>query len=282
MFLTGFDSPGLNTLFVDKNLSYHGLIQAFSRTNRIFGEKKHFGNIVAFRNLENATKEALKTFGKGNELSVILEKSYEEYMQGHQDEITGEKILGYREICSKLLEKFPDPTQITLDKDKKEFVELFGKLRRTEEILKNYDEFSELKPLIHERIKQDMASSFLEIREHINKTKKDKNFENDTTFDGLELEVIVEYLKTDEINLDYILKLIMEKHKNFEDKTKFIEFISRNIKASPENRQREQMIVDFIEKSDLNLFNDYSELLKEFHKYANQLKAVEVKAKVKA
>lgn len=122
MFLTGFDAPTLNTLFVDKNLRYHGLIQAFSRTNRIFNKVKPFGNIICFRDLEKATQEAIKTFGDSNKVDIILEKSFDEYMEGFTDELTGVSVKGYLSVCKEILEKFPNPQEIYSEKDKKEFV----------------------------------------------------------------------------------------------------------------------------------------------------------------
>ncbi|GAB1358604.1 type I restriction endonuclease subunit R [Porphyromonadaceae bacterium] len=126
MFLTGFDAPTLNTLFVDKNLRYHGLIQAFSRTNRIYDSTKTFGNIVTFRNLEASTIEAIQLFGDKNTRNVVLEKSYQEYLQGFSDYLTGNACRGYLDIVKELNEKFPTPDSIVTESDKKEFAKLFG------------------------------------------------------------------------------------------------------------------------------------------------------------
>ncbi|HML83997.1 MAG TPA: HsdR family type I site-specific deoxyribonuclease, partial [Bacteroidales bacterium] len=145
MFLTGFDAPTLNTLFVDKNLRYHGLIQAFSRTNRIYDATKTFGNIVTFRNLETATIDAITLFGDSNTKNVVLEKSYKEYLEGFTDIVTGEARRGYVEVVKELKEKFPNPDEIVKEKDKKEFAKLFGEYLRVENILQNYDEFNHLK-----------------------------------------------------------------------------------------------------------------------------------------
>lgn len=147
MFLTGFDAPTLNTLFVDKNLRYHGLIQAFSRTNRIYNATKTFGNIVTFRDLEQPTIDAITLFGDKNKemKNVVLEKSFKEYLEGFQDSATGEARKGYIEIVKELSEKFPAPDQIITEEDKKEFVKLFGAYLRVENILQNYDEFTALK-----------------------------------------------------------------------------------------------------------------------------------------
>ena len=146
MFLTGFDAPMLNTLFVDKNLRYHGLIQAFSRTNRI-SINKTFGNIVTFRDLEQATIDAITLFGDSNTKNVVLEKSYAEYLEGFTDTATGEARRGFVEVVNELTEKFPDPDAILTEKDKKNFVKVFGEYLRVENILQNYDEFTHLKAL---------------------------------------------------------------------------------------------------------------------------------------
>ena len=147
MFLTGFDAPSLNTLFVDKNLRYHGLIQAFSRTNRIKDATKTFGNIVCFRDLEKATVDAITLFGDKNTRNVVLEKSYKEYLEGFQDLATGKTRRGYIEVVKELSEKFPKPAEIEKEADKKEFVKLFGEYLQIENVLQNYDEFTHLKAL---------------------------------------------------------------------------------------------------------------------------------------
>ena len=172
MFLTGFDAPTLNTLFVDKNLKYHGLIQAFSRTNRILNKVKIFGNIVCFRDLEENTKEAIKMFGDENSVNVILERSYEDYMNGFINEETGKKSEGYISLCNEILEKFPEPTEIILDSEKKEFVKLFGELLKSENILKNFDEFENFEKIISDRRMQDMKGVYVNIREEIIKKER--------------------------------------------------------------------------------------------------------------
>ena len=147
MFLTGFDAPKLNTLFVDKNLRYHGLMQAFSRTNCIYDATKTFGNIVTFRDLEQATIDAITLFGDKNTRNVVLEKSYDEYMQGYTDAQTGEARRGYLDIVQELQARFPDPDKIETEKDKKDFAKLFGEYLRADNILQNYDEYAALKAL---------------------------------------------------------------------------------------------------------------------------------------
>ncbi|HCN0319206.1 TPA: HsdR family type I site-specific deoxyribonuclease, partial [Escherichia coli] len=147
MFLTGFDAPTLNTLFVDKNLRFHGLMQAFSRTNRIYDATKTFGNIVTFRDLERSTIDAITLFGDKNTKNVVLEKSYAEYMEGFTDAATGEAKRGFMAVVSELEQRFPDPASIESEKEKKDFVKLFGEYLRAENILQNYDEFATLKAL---------------------------------------------------------------------------------------------------------------------------------------
>src|SRR5690554_3622667 len=147
MFLTGFDAPRLNTLFVDKNLRYHGLIQAYSRTNRIYDATKTFGNIVTFRDLEKATIDAITLFGDKNTKNVVLEKSYKEYLEGFTDLVTGQARRGFMEVVSELEQRFPNPDEIVKEKDKKDFAKLFGEYLRVENILQNYDEFASLKAL---------------------------------------------------------------------------------------------------------------------------------------
>jgi len=147
MFLTGFDAPTLNTLFVDKNLRYHGLMQAFSRTNRIYDATKTFGNIVTFRDLEQATIDAITLFGDKNTKNMVLEKSYKEYMDGFTDVATGEARRGYLDVVAELQQRFPNADEIVKETDKKAFAKLFGEYLRVENVLQNYDEFFGLKAL---------------------------------------------------------------------------------------------------------------------------------------
>ncbi|NLC27193.1 MAG: HsdR family type I site-specific deoxyribonuclease, partial [Campylobacteraceae bacterium] len=147
MFLTGFDAPTLNTLFVDKNLRYHGLMQAYSRTNRIYNATKTFGNIVTFRDLEKATVDAITLFGDKNTKNVVLGKSYKEYMEGFIDATTGDARRGYMDVVKELEQRFADPDEIVTEKDKKDFAKLFGEYLRVENVLQNYDEFAGLKAM---------------------------------------------------------------------------------------------------------------------------------------
>jgi type I restriction enzyme R subunit len=300
MFLTGFDAPTLNTLFVDKNLRYHGLMQAFSRTNRIYDATKTFGNIVTFRNLENATIEAITLFGDKNTKNVVLEKSYKEYLDGFTDLVTGEARRGYMEIVNELNTKFPKPDEIIKEKDKKEFSKLFGEYLRVENILQNYDEFTNLKALqsiaiddeealnafkethfvsdediaamqkielLKDRTIQDYRSTYNDIRDWLRREKSGKEKE-ESTIDWDDVVFEVDLLKSQEINLDYILELIFEHNKKNKNKAELVEEVRRVIRASIGNRAKESLVVDFINETDLATIQDKANVLDAFYAYA--------------
>ena len=300
MFLTGFDAPTLNTLFVDKNLRYHGLIQAFSRTNRIYDATKTFGNIVTFRNLETATIDAITLFGDSNTKNVVLEKSYKEYLDGFTDIVTGEARRGYVEVVKELNEKFPNPDEIVKEKDKKEFAKLFGEYLRVENILQNYDEFNKLKAfqaidindanaveefknahfvtdedialmqkieLLKERTIQDYRSIYNDIRDWLRRERIGKESE-ESKIDWDDVVFEVDLLKSQEINLDYILELIFEHNKKTKDKEALITEIRRVIRASVGNRAKESLVVDFINETDLETLQDKANVIDSFFAYA--------------
>ena len=271
MFLTGFDAPTLNTLFVDKNLRYHGLIQAFSRTNRILNKVKVFGNIVCFRNLERATEDAIKTFGDENSVNVILEKSYDEYINGFKDNETGKTFKGYIEICEELIAKFPDPTEIELEADKKEFVQLFGELLKAENILRNFDEFQNFEKIISERQMQDMKSVYVDIRESFLNERRSREAEAQQ-IDFSDVEFQIDLLKTDEINLDYILNLIMKKAKESKDIEHLKDEIRRVIKSSLGTRAKEDLVMDFISKKRLSELQNDDNIIETFYNFAKREK----------
>ncbi len=300
MFLTGFDAPTLNTLFVDKNLRYHGLIQAFSRTNRIYDSTKTFGNIITFRDLEKATIDAITLFGDSNTKNVVLEKSYKEYLEGFKDILTGEARRGYIEVVKELNEKFPNPDEIVKEKDKKEFVKLFGEYLRVENILQNYDEFNALKEfqvidkndptaieefkkahflkdeeiaamqkieLLQERTVQDYRSTYNDIRDWLRREKTGGEPEK-STIDWDDVVFEIDLLKSQEINLDYILELIFEHNKKTKDKATLIEEMRRVIRASVGNRAKESLVVDFINETDLDTLQDKANVIDSFFTYA--------------
>ena len=261
MFLTGFDAQTLNTLFVDKNLRYHGLIQAYSRTNRIYDATKTFGNIVTFRDLEEATVDAITIFGDKNTKNVILEKSYKEYMEGFKDLATGEARRGFIDVLADLEQRFPDPASIIKESDKKDFAKLFGEYLRAENILQNYDEFVSLKALQNidindekaveafktkhhlsdediaslqsiklpvERKIQDYRSTYNDIRDWLRR-EKTANEKEQSTVDWGDVVFEIDLLKSQEINLDYILELIFKNNKKFNDKADLIEDARRKV-----------------------------------------------------
>ena len=300
MFLTGFDAPTLNTLFVDKNLRYHGLIQAYSRTNRIYNSTKSFGNIVTFRDLEQDTIHAITLFGKSNTRNIVLEKSYQEYMEGFTD--AGEARRGYLEIIAELQERFPDPDVIQTDKDKKDFVKLFGEYLRVENILQNYDEFAalqafqsldtsdakaveafkekyyltdeafaEMQPIDmpSERSIQNYRSTYNDIRDWLRR-QKDGEEKAKSTIDWDDVVFEVDLLKSQEINLDYILELIFEHNKKMKNKTELIDEIRTTIRASLGNRAKESLIVDFINQTDLDSIVDKAGIIESFFQFAQK------------
>jgi type I restriction enzyme R subunit len=314
MFLTGFDAPKLNTLFIDKNVRYHGLIQAYSRTNRIYDATKTFGNIVSFRDLEQATIDAITVFGTQNTKSVVLEKSYKEYMEGYQDTVTGESRRGFIEVVSELEVRFPDPTTISKELDKKEFVKLFGDYLRAENILQNYDEFTSLKSLqtldmsdaqavetfkaTHqlseadfallaeiklpsERIIQDYRSTYNDIRDWLRKEQQANNAEKDT-LDWDDIVFEVELLKSQEINLDYILEQIFESNKKIKDKTTLVEDVRRMIRSSLGHRAKEGLLVEFINLTNLDSMNDIASIIEAFFTFAYQERQREAHALIES
>ena len=298
MFLTGFDAPTLNTLFVDKNLRYHGLIQAFSRTNRIYDATKSFGNIVTFRDLEKATTDAIKLFGKTETAEVLLERSYQEYMTGFTE--AGEEQKGYMDVVQELQEKFPDPQAIIKERDKKEFVSLFGQFLRLDNILQNYDDFMSLRALQELDILDDKAVEAFKERFHVddetleelsrldipstreiqdyrstyndikswyeNERRNQEDSESKVDWDSIVFEV--ELLKSQEINLDYILELIFETNKKVSDKDELVSEITRTIRSSLGNRAKEDLIVAFIHDSNLDSFVDKSDIIEQFFIFA--------------
>jgi type I restriction enzyme, R subunit len=300
MFLTGFDAPMLNTLFVDKNLRYHGLMQAYSRTNRIFDATKTFGNIITFRDLEEATIDAITLFGDKNTKNVVLEKSYKEYMEGFTDVTTGEARRGFVEVVTELEARFPDPTAIEKEADKKAFAKLFGEYLRVENVLQNYDEFASLKELQSidmtdpaaveafkakhylndddlntlqtitlptERQIQDYRSTYNDVRDWLRREKAGAEKEK-STIDWDDVVFEVDLLKSQEINLDYILELIFEHNKKIKSKSALVDEVRRVIRASLGNRAKESLLVDFINQTDLDRIGDKASVIDAFFTFA--------------
>lgn len=308
MFLTGFDAPTLNTLFVDKNLRYHGLIQAFSRTNRIYDSTKTFGNIVTFRDLESQTIDAITLFGDKNTANIVLEKSYREYLEGFKDIASGEARRGYIGIVKELQNKFPDVSKIDAEKDKKAFVQLFGEYLRVENILQNYDEFTTLKAfqtvdasnpeeveafkakyfvtdadieqmqkvkMPSERTIQDYKSTYHDIQDWLRRERDGRQAEV-SKIDWSDVVFEIDLLKSQEINLDYIIELIFDKNKHKTDKASLIEEIRCIVRSSVGNRAKEGLIIDFIEGTDLDTITDKASIIESFFKYAQKRQKQEV------
>jgi type I restriction enzyme R subunit len=300
MFLTGFDAPTLNTLFVDKNLRFHGLMQAYSRTNRIYDATKTFGNIVTFRDLEQATVDAITLFGDNNTKNVVLEKSYKEYMEGFTDVTTGEARRGYLDVVVELQQRFPNPDEIFKEKDKKDFAKLFGEYLRVENVLQNYDEFAGLKALQGldmaspdeveafkakhylsdddlatmqaikipaERKIQDYRSTYNDIRDWLRR-EKSANEKDTSTIDWDDVVFEVDLLKSQEINLDYILELIFEHNKKTKDKSALVDEVRRLLRASLGNRAKESLVVDFINQTNLDNIIDKANIIEAFFTFA--------------
>ena len=300
MFLTGFDAPRLNTLFVDKNLRFHGLIQAFSRTNRIFDATKTFGNIVTFRDLEKATVDAITLFGDKNTKNVVLEKSYKEYMEGFTDVITGEARRGFVEVVAELEQRFPDPSAIEKEADKKAFAKVFGEYLRIENVLQNFDEFASLRAaqsldlrdtaaveafkaqhgltdaefaamqsvqIPSERAIQDYRSAYNDIRDWLRRQREGQQPEQ-SSVDWDDVVFEVDLLKSQEINLDYILEVIFDNNKKVKTKAALVEEVRRAIRASLGNRAKESLLVDFINQTDLSQFDDKASVIEAFFTFA--------------
>lgn len=255
MFLTGFDAKTLNTLWVDKNLKWHGLIQAFSRTNRILNSVKTYGNIVSFRNLEDRLNEALAKFGDENAHGVVLLKPYNDYYYGYEE--NGKTFEGYKSLIEKLTSKFAPGELMQSEEEKKEFINLYGAILKVTNILSSFDEFKN-EELINERDKQDYHSVYIELyNEFRNKAKQEKTDVTDDVVFEMEL------IKSIEVNIDYILSLVKKYHDtNMEDK-EILVTIQKAIMASPDLRNKKDLIMAFIDSldQDSNVYADFESFM---------------------
>lgn len=257
MFLTGFDATMLNTLWVDKNLKMHGLIQAFSRTNRILNSVKTFGNIVCFRDLEKATNDAIKLFGDKEANGVVLLKSYDDYYYGCVDD-KGKIIKGYEERIEELLSRFPLGEPIIGEQNKKDFVVLFGNILRLRNILTAFDRFAG-NEILSAIDFQDYTGTYHDIYEDIKAKPGDKaSIIDDVVFE-------MELVKQVEVNIDYILMLVAKYHEdNCKDK-EILVAIDKAIKSSLQLRSKKELIENFINtiNTDSNINDDWQEFVKE-------------------
>ncbi len=243
MFLTGFDATTLNTLWVDKNLRLHGLLQAFSRTNRILNSVKTFGNIVCFRNLEKATNESIALFGDKEASGIVLLKSYAEYYHGYKD--GGKEVRGYASLVAELLEKFPVGERIIGEQNQKDFIKLYSGILRLRNILTTFDEFVG-NEILTERDIQDYHSAYIDLYNDFRKGVEDakENINDDLVFE-------MELIKQVEINIDYVLGLIKKYHEDHTKNREILVDINKAIDSSVELRNKKDLINQFISSLDI-------------------------------
>lgn len=256
MFLTGFDATTLNTLWVDKNLRYHGLIQAFSRTNRILNSVKTFGNIICFRNLEEETDKAIALFGDKEAGGVVLIKNYEAYYNGYDE--NGKHYNGYAELIEKLQQKYPLGEMIFGEAAQKDFILLFGSILRLKNILTAFDEFAG-NEILSLRDFQDYQSIYLDLYQDWRKPDVEKeNINDDVVFE-------IELIKQVEINIDYILMLIAKYHDSHCEDKEILTMINKAVNSSIELRSKKELIEGFIAtvNADTKVDEDWREFVKE-------------------
>lgn len=239
MFLTGFDATTLNTLWVDKNLKMHGLIQAYSRTNRILNSVKTYGNIICFRNLQKATDDAIALFGDKNASGIVLLKSFNDYWNGYEDN-DGRYHPGYIDLLEKLETKYPLDSQIVGEQAEKDFIRLFGEILSMRNILSSFDQFTEMDSIVARDL-QNYQSIYLDLYD---KYRRKGNAEKEDITDDIEFEI--ELIKQVEINIDYILMLVEKYHDgNCEDK-EILASIRKSVDASIQLRSKKELIEAFI------------------------------------
>lgn len=277
MFLTGFDATTLNTLWVDKNLKMHGLIQAYSRTNRILNSVKTFGNIVCFRNLQKRTDEAISLFGDREAGGIVLMRGFKDYYNGYVDE-RGDKHDGFVDMIAELTAKFPlEEERITGEKAQKEFIALFGAVLRVRNLLTAFDDF-EGKEILSERDLQDYLGRYQDLRDEWRKKRENEEKEDITDDVVFELELV----KQIEINIDYILILVTKYHDSHCSDKETLITIQKSIDASPELRSKKALIENFIDG-----INDVDDVMAEWHSYIaaekeKQLNEIIAEEKLKA
>ena len=263
MFLTGFDATTLNTLWVDKNLRLHGLLQAYSRTNRILNSVKTFGNIVCFRNLEKVTNESIALFGDKEASGIVLLKSYAEYYNGYKD---GDKeVRGYVSLVDELMEKFPVGVRIDSEQAQKEFIKLYSNILRLRNILTTFDEFAK-DEIFTEYDIQDYHSMYIDLYNEFRKTGEEEkeNVNDDVVFE-------MELIKQVDINIDYILVLIRKYHEDHTKNKEILIDINKAVDASVELRNKKDLINQFISSLDIHSVVD-----EDWQKFMNEKKVEEL------
>lgn len=262
MFLTGFDATTLNTLWVDKNLKQHGLIQAFSRTNRILNSVKNFGNIVCFRNLQEETDKAIALFGDKEASGIVLLKSYNDYYYGYEDE-NGKHQKGYEERIAELIQKYPIGQPILGEKNEKDFIASFGSILRLRNILSSFDNF-EGEEIIAPIDFQDYTGIYNDFYDKYRVKTEKENIQDDVVFE-------IELVRQIEVNIDYILMLVANYHQsNCKDKSILVA-IDKAIKSSLELRSKKELIENFIET-----INAKTDVQKDWQKFVSKQKEIDL------
>ena len=261
MFLTGFDATTLNTLFVDKNLKQHGLIQAYSRTNRILNSVKTYGNIVCFRNLQQETDDAIALFGDKDAASIVLLKDFKSYYEGYDAE-NGKHCYGYKELVEALQEQYPDGYKPLGEEEERRFITLFGSLLKSINVLQSFDQF-EGQQLLSEGQMQDYQSNYLDLKDKWRKKGKgDKEVVNDDIIFETEL------IRQVEINIDYILLLVKNYHDSNCKNKEILVNISKAVSASMQLRSKKELIEDFV--ASVNADTDVDEAWEAYVKQRKQ------------
>ena len=266
MFLTGFDATTLNTLWVDKNLKMHGLIQAFSRTNRILNSIKTFGNIVCFRNLQKRVDAAISLFGDKNAGGIVLVRSFNDYYFGYKDD-DGTPHPGYTGMIDELTTNFPlTEPQIVGEQNQKDFIMLFGAILKMRNLLISFDDFKG-KEMISDRDLQDYLGRYQDLRDEWKRRRE--NGESTDITDDIVFEI--ELIKQIEINIDYILMLVKKYHDSHcEDKEVLVD-IRKAVDSSPELRSKKQLIENFI-----NGINEVEDVMGEWNEFVDQQREEEL------
>lgn len=263
MFLTGFDAITLNTLWVDKNLRLHGLLQAFSRTNRILNSVKTFGNIVCFRNLEKATNESIALFGDKEASGIVLLKAYDDYYHGYKNQ--DKEVQGYESLVKELQKRFPVGERIIGEQNQKDFIRLYGGILRVRNILTTFDEFIG-NEILSERDIQDYHSAYIDL---YNELRKGKEVDQENINDDLVFEM--ELIKQVEINIDYVLGLIKKYHEDHNKNREILIDINKAIDSSVKLRNKKDLINQFITSLDV-----HSSVDGEWQKYVDKKKIEEL------
>lgn len=260
MFLTGFDATTLNTLWVDKNLKMHGLIQAFSRTNRILNSIKTFGNIVCFRNLQKRVDAAISLFGDKNASGIVLMRSFKDYYYGYTSD-DGKEKPGYVDMIDELTQKYPlSESRIIGERNQKNFIVLFGSILRMRNLLLSFDEFKD-KHILTEREFQDYLGRYQDLADewkHKLIDHESKDITDDIVFE-------IELIKQIDINIDYILMLVKKFHENHCEDKEVLVSINKAIDASPTLRSKKQLIESFISS-----INDVDDVIVEWSEFVEK------------